>query len=114
MVKKAQAPTRKKGRPSFDPGDLRSIRFACRMHPDLYGEIARYARLSGINRSIWVEKVLIAEINLQSGQDVLDPVGRYIDHAAVPRSEKPADPRRTLDYLRALSKSRAPAPKQKD
>ena len=74
-----KAPHRKPrpGRPPKDPGDVRAIRFALRLHPDLYSEMVRLARLGGLTVSAFLEKAAIARVHSEVGQPVLDAIGRY-------------------------------------
>lgn len=79
MVKKPS--THKKrpvGRPPKDPEDLRSVRFSFRMHPDLYGEMIRQARIAGQPLSVWCERACIARLHNDTGKVLLDPIGRYL------------------------------------
>jgi hypothetical protein len=69
--------TRKVGRPPKDPDDLRSIRFSFRLHPDLYAEINRQARVFGQPSSMYVERAVVARIHNELGAPILDSIGRY-------------------------------------
>ena len=78
MVKKPTTKAKKPpGRPPKDPGDIRSISFSLRLHPDLYSEISRLARLSGLPLSLYVEKATIAKVHGDVGKEILDAIGRY-------------------------------------
>src|SRR5664279_1696070 len=48
-------PFRVGGGPLQDPADLRSERYAMRMHPDLRDEMTRLARMQGWKMSQWIE-----------------------------------------------------------
>lgn len=92
------------GRPTIDPEDLRTARFAMRMNPDLMDEIARKARQLGFNRSNYVERVLIREMNEQAGFPMFDAVGRRTD---IPEP-KPGDGERGRAYFEQLAKGLRP------
>ncbi|MBX9830209.1 MAG: hypothetical protein K2Y27_35090 [Xanthobacteraceae bacterium] len=77
MAKKASTPKKRPvGRPPKDPDDLRTVRFSFRMHPDLYEEITRGARIAGLPISTFAERTLIARINRTAGVVLLDAIGR--------------------------------------
>lgn len=79
MAKKDSTPKRRRGagRPRKPPEDLRTTRFSFRIHPDLYAELTRAARIAGLPISTFAERCLIARINRISGAVVLDNIGRY-------------------------------------
>lgn len=84
MVKAAKTtkPGRKKtGRPPSPPEDLRTERTAMRMHPNLLYELNVATREAGLNRSLFIESVLIAHINARiaaRGGRLLDAIGKYL------------------------------------
>jgi hypothetical protein len=47
------------------------------MHPDLYSELNRAARILGTPVSTFAEKTLISRINHMAGAVLLDAIGRY-------------------------------------
>ena len=65
------------GPPAQDPGDIRSDRYAMRMHPHLRAELVSLARQRGWKASQWIEKALIDAVNRERGSEVLDQIGRY-------------------------------------
>jgi hypothetical protein len=78
MVKKTKTPPKRPpGRPKIDPTDLRTIRFSFRLHPDLYAEIQRQARIKGQHLSIYVERAAIEAVHRDVGQPILDTIGKY-------------------------------------
>jgi hypothetical protein len=83
MVKQPSTPKKRRsaGRPRGDPDDLRTERVAIRLHPDLTEEIALACRAVGLNRSIFVERVLIEWLTAHQhdlGTKPLDAIGRYV------------------------------------
>jgi len=78
MAKKDSTPKRRgAGRPRKPPEDLRTTRFSFRIHPDLYAELTRAARIAGLPISTFAERCLIARINRLANAIVLDNIGRY-------------------------------------
>ena len=80
MVKKpttTATKAKKIGRPKIDPADLRSVRFSFRMHPDLFEEIRRLARIAGQPLSVYVERGAIERVHKDVGKEILDSIGRY-------------------------------------
>jgi hypothetical protein len=71
-------PFRVGGGPLQDPADLRSERYAMRLHPDLRDEMTRLARMEGWKLSQWIEKALVDATNVANGKAVVDRIGRYI------------------------------------
>jgi hypothetical protein len=89
-------------RPRIDPEDMRTVRFSLRLHPDMFDCLSGLARRLGLNRSVCAQHILISAINSEAGYDVLDMVGRKIDH------EQQPVPATRLDYLRGLNFPRQP------
>jgi hypothetical protein len=71
-------PFRVGGGPLQDPNDLRSERYAMRLHPDLRDEMTRLARMEGWKLSQWIEKSLVDATNAANGRVVVDRIGRYL------------------------------------
>lgn len=95
---KTSLPKKKKragGRPSGDPRDLRTERVAIRLHPDLTAEVNKACRAVGVNRSIFIERLLIEWLYAHSAEipfTPVDAIGRYIsvdEHAGPPRIVPP-------------------------
>ncbi|MDO9441176.1 MAG: hypothetical protein Q7T73_09830 [Beijerinckiaceae bacterium] len=59
------------------PGDLRSERLVVRIHPDLMGILVQRSRELGLNRSTFVEKILIGWAVQSEGAD-LDGIGKHV------------------------------------
>ncbi|MBN9007554.1 MAG: hypothetical protein J0H40_19325 [Rhizobiales bacterium] len=80
MVKKATRKPRENvgGRPRQDPATLRTERLVIRVHPDLMGELTRLAGDNGITRSLLVERSMIALVNQQAVEPILDHGGRRL------------------------------------
>jgi hypothetical protein len=57
-----------------------------RMHPDLVESLTERAKVYGISRSAYVERILIQYLNLQEGQKTLDLIGRYVKDAATEKA----------------------------
>jgi hypothetical protein len=81
MAKKSSPKKRSGGRPRGDPEDLRTERVAIRLHPDLTAEVNKACRAVGINRSIFIERLLI-EWLYAHGHEIktrpVDAIGRYV------------------------------------
>ncbi|MBN9007148.1 MAG: hypothetical protein J0H40_17255 [Rhizobiales bacterium] len=84
MVKKATRKPRENvgGRPRQDPSTLRTERLVIRVHPDLMDELTRLAGDNGITRSLLVERSMIALVNQQAAEPLLDHGGRRIQREA--------------------------------
>src|SRR5215218_3861055 len=85
------------GRPRIDPEDMRTVRFSLRLHPDMFDALSQLARRMGLNRSVCAQHILISSINADAGYDLLDMVGRLVDH------ETPPITATGVKYLRGLS-----------
>jgi hypothetical protein len=84
MVSKSSPPKPKKtaGRRPGPPEDVRTERLVVRMHPDLVESLTERAKVYGVSRSTYVERILIGYLNMQEGQKPLDGIGRYLKTAA--------------------------------
>jgi hypothetical protein len=120
---KATKTKRPMGRPPIDPADLRTERTAMRIHPDLYSELKRAAREAGMNRSLFVERLVINWINMRleaRGEVPLDTIGRrYTDdelerlyQTPPPRLRDGAEDQHSyqLDYRRPRAPAYRPPP----
>lgn len=86
MVKKP-SPDRPKGKAGRKPGPpehVRSERLVVRMHPDLFGVLTERAATYGMDRSTYVERILITYVNAQENQRTIDFTGRFaVDEATI-------------------------------
>jgi hypothetical protein len=88
MVTKRVTTKKKTGRPPSPPEDLRSERTAMRMHPDLLKELNVATREAGLNRSLFIEAILIAQCNARiaaRGGRLLDAIGKYLSDEEMER-----------------------------
>jgi hypothetical protein len=74
----AKANVGKSGRPFQDPADKRTVRVAIRAHPDLMHECDKLARQEGLVRSVFIERVLGAYVNMFYQCELVDSIGRYV------------------------------------
>ena len=115
MVKAAKTPKPKKpmGRPPLDPSELRTERIAIRLHPDLYGEIGKFARIAGMNKSLFIERVVINYLNgelEQTGDRPLDNIGKYFTDDEIERMHHAVATRPGFAHLRDPLSFRLPRP----
>lgn len=68
------------GRRYGDPGDVRTMRLAQRIHPHLMAVLDQRSREYGITRSQFIERVLIDYLN-QNEHSQLDAIGRWVVNA---------------------------------
>ena len=101
------------GRPGVDPEDLKTVRISIRLHPDMFDALAVLARRAGLNRSVAAQRILIAAINADAGYDLLDAIGRRIDHDKPPVVRSGIALLRGLEYPRGVVRPTAPAPKKR-
>jgi hypothetical protein len=90
-----RAPHNAVGRPAKDPGDLRIARTAMRLHPDLVAELDMAAREARLNRSVYVERILVNFLNMHAERrerPPLDDIGRYLTEEAIERMHRTALP----------------------
>jgi hypothetical protein len=90
-----RAPHNAVGRPAADPGDLRTARTAMRLHPDLVAELDMAARENRVNRSVYVERILVNFLNMHAERrerPPLDDIGRYLTEEAIERMHRAAQP----------------------
>ncbi|MEH2471859.1 hypothetical protein V1281_006953 [Nitrobacteraceae bacterium AZCC 2161] len=78
MVTKKKAVKQKERLGRVPPGDLRTERLVVRIHPDLMGVLVQRAREIGVNRSTYVEKILINYVTQYEGA-MLDNIGKHIE-----------------------------------
>jgi hypothetical protein len=91
------------GRPAADPADLRTARVAIRFHPDLVFELDGAAREAGLNRSIYVERILVNYLNAHAERrerPPLDVIGRYLTEEAIERLRRTSAAPSGYDRLR--------------
>lgn len=67
---------RKKPGPTPKPDDAKTDRLMMRIHPDLMEVLSERARERGINRSQYIEKILIGWVNLDPRNMQLDQIGK--------------------------------------
>jgi hypothetical protein len=97
MVKKEKAvpaPGKKTaGRRPGPPEDVRTERLVVRMHPDMFTSLTDRAKVYGVSRSTYVERILIGYMNAQEGQKTLDLTGRFVRDEATRKAmmTSPAD-----------------------
>jgi hypothetical protein len=90
-----RAPHNAVGHPAKDPGDLRTARTAMRLHPDLVAELDLAAREARMNRSVYVERILVNFLNMHAAnreRPPLDDIGRYLSEEAIERMHRVAQP----------------------
>jgi hypothetical protein len=103
MVKTPSPKKKGPGRPAADPADLRTARVAIRFHPDLVEELDVACREAGINRSVYVERILVNFMNSHSERrerPPLDQIGRYLTEEAIERMQRAATPPSSFERLR--------------
>ena len=94
---------RRGGRPAADPADLRSARVALRLHPDLVQELDVACREIGVNRSMYVEKIMVNFLNAHAAmrqRPVLDAIGRILTAEALERLHQAQNPK-NFEAIRA-------------
>jgi hypothetical protein len=97
MVNKSKAvpaPGKKTaGRRPGNPEDVRTERLVVRMHPDMFESLTDRAKVYGVSRSQYVERILIGYLNAQEGQRTLDLTGRFVRDEATRKAmmTSPAD-----------------------
>jgi hypothetical protein len=72
-------------------GDLRTERLVVRIHPDLMGVLVQRAREIGVNRSTFVEKILIQHAVQYEGA-MLDGIGKHVPQRMERDSPAPGSP----------------------
>src|ERR1700681_4607533 len=82
MVSKPSPAKKTAGRRPGPPEDVRTERLVVRMHPDLVESLTERAKVYGVSRSQYVERILIGYLNMQEGQKPLDGIGRYLKSPA--------------------------------
>lgn len=65
------------GRPRLPDDDIKSVRYAIRMHADLKREIEGLARADGLLLSVWLNHLLVRTVNERHRHEVLDLFGKY-------------------------------------
>lgn len=68
------------GRRYGDPGDVRTMRLAQRVHPHLMAVLDQRSREYGITRSQFIERILVDYLN-QHERCQLDAIGRWVVQA---------------------------------
>ena len=82
-VNKDGTPRKKPGKVAV-PEDVKSDRLVLRVHPDLLAVLTERSRERGINRSQYVEKLLIGWANLDPRNPRLDLIGKAVKDAPRP------------------------------
>jgi hypothetical protein len=86
MVSKPAPGKKTAGRRPGPPEDVRSERMVVRMHPDLVESLTERAKVYGVSRSQYVERILIGYLNMQEGQKQIDLTGRYVKSTATAKA----------------------------
>lgn len=86
VVAGTEAEIKKKvGRPFADPADVKTMRLAQRVHPDLMSVLDQRSREYGLTRSQFIERILVDYLNSHENAQ-LDVIGRWVPNAKWTRS----------------------------